>query len=525
MDGFFKRRLIIAEIGLSDELDRGITVTEIAAMDQPIDVATDTTAAFIGRALRGPLNTPVLVNSYAAFCRRFGGTWQRSSLGPAVQQFFDHGGSRLFVIRVANSARGAMICLPAAGGVLVLRAVEPGSTEHIRAAVDYDRIGPDEEQRFNLTVQRISPDNGLVVDQEIFRRVTCQDGERDCVADVLLSSTLIRVQTPLPAGRPAATAESYAEHAQRGNDGAHLSDYDLVGSATRGSGLFALNEIDRIDLVYMPPPGLDQVPGPAAVLAAERYCRKRGAMLILDPPVKWMDTQSALDGIRNAGYDSPNILAYYPRIRSRRESGIAARVAGGAIAGLLCKLDSHQGPWEDLDQRGFGFNRHLDPAVEIDVDDACTLVREGLNIIAGSSGGQATLCGSVTLARDGQMDRNLFSLTSRRLSLTITTTIEQAIRWAVFEAESIPVAARIESQVHAYMCSLADSGAFADDNFVVQCNAGLHSHPSGSEHGITVLLVFRPAGSDELVSLTMHQTASRCRVATTAFAPVTSECA
>jgi len=510
---------------LSDELDRGITVTEIAAMDQPIDVATETTAAFVGRALRGPLDTPVLINSYAAFRRRFGGTWQRSSLGPAVRQFFEHGGGRLFVVRVANSARGAMICLPAAGGVLVLRAVEPGSTEHIRAAVDYDRIDPGDEHRFNLTVQRISPDTGLVADQEIFRRVTCQEGERDFVEYALLSSTLIRVQTPLPAGRPAATEESYAEHAQRGNDGAQLSDYDLVGSATRGSGIFALNEIDRIDLLYLPPPGLDQIPGPAAVLAAELYCRKRGAMLILDPSVEWTDAQSAVDGIRDVGYASSNIVAYYPRVVSRRHTDATARVAGGAIAGLLCKLDKSRGPWEDLDQRGFGFHRHLDPEIDIDVDDARMLVREGLNVIAGSSAGQATLCGSVTLAREGQLDRNFISLTSRRLSLAITTTIEQAIRWAVFEADTIPVAARIQSQVHAYMCSMADSGAFADDDFVVQCDAGMHAHPAGSEQGITVLLAFRPAGSDELVSLTMHQTASRCRVATTAFAPVTTECA
>jgi len=147
-----------------------------------------------------------------------------------VQQFFEHGGSRLFVVRVANSARGAMICLPAVGGVLVLRAVEPGSTEHIRAAVDYDRIDANDEDRFNLTVQRIAPDTGLVVDQEIFRRVTCKEGERDFVEDALLSSTLIRAQTPLPAGRPVATEQSYAEHAQRGNDGAQISDYDLVGS-------------------------------------------------------------------------------------------------------------------------------------------------------------------------------------------------------------------------------------------------------------------------------------------------------
>ena len=126
------------ETGLSDAVDRGITVTEIAAMDQPIDVSPETTAAFVGRALRGPLNTPVLVTSFGDFQRRFGGSWSRSSLGPSVRQFFEHGGARLYVVRVANDARGAMVCLPASGSALVLRAVEPGSTEIVRVRVEVD---------------------------------------------------------------------------------------------------------------------------------------------------------------------------------------------------------------------------------------------------------------------------------------------------------------------------------------------------------------------------------------------------
>ncbi len=108
-------------------------------MDQPIDRRSETTAAFIGRALRGPLNTAVAIRGMADFSRRFGGVWSRSSLGPAVEQFFAHGGRQLYIVRVANNARGAMICLPAHHGVLVLRALEPGSTEQIRAAVDWHR--------------------------------------------------------------------------------------------------------------------------------------------------------------------------------------------------------------------------------------------------------------------------------------------------------------------------------------------------------------------------------------------------
>ena len=125
---------------MSDAIGRGITVTEIAPMDQPIDARVHTMAAFIGRALRGPLNTPILIENFATFCRRFGGVWLQSSLGPAVQQFFEHGGRQLYIVRVANGARGAMVCLPGHHSVLVLRALEPGSTERIRAAVDYDGI-------------------------------------------------------------------------------------------------------------------------------------------------------------------------------------------------------------------------------------------------------------------------------------------------------------------------------------------------------------------------------------------------
>lgn len=487
-------------------------------MDRPIDVAPESTAAFVGRALRGPLNTPVLVESFAAFHRRFGGTWQRSSLGPAVQQFFEHGGKRLYVVRIANDARGAMICLPAVGGFLVLRALEPGSTERIRAAVDYDGIDIN-EQRFNLTIQRISPDTGLVLDQEIFRALSCEEGESGFVGDELTRSMLIRAQAPMPAGRPAKTNEKYIEPAQPGTDGFSLSDYDLVGCAFRGTGLFALDEIDHFDLLYLPPPARDRDPGPAAILAAELYCRKRGAIFIMDPPRTWKSVRKAIEGVRALDFSSANIFTYFPRAYDRSEEPAIPRVAGAAIAGLLCKLDRHEGPWQDLDQPGYGLRSSLVPAVKVNVDDAQMLVREGINVIAGQIAGRASVCGSVTLARGGQLENKYSSLTVRRLCLNITSTIDHATRWTVFEANTAALAERVYSMVHAYMSALADSAAFTDDMFVVQCDAELHAGPVRSR-GVTVLLAFQPADCDEVVSLTLHQTVTGCRVATTAFPPV-----
>jgi phage tail sheath protein FI len=63
----------------------------------PVDTAT---TAFIGRALRGPVNQPILINSYADFQRVFGGLWLESSLGYAVNQFFLNGGSKAVIVRL-----------------------------------------------------------------------------------------------------------------------------------------------------------------------------------------------------------------------------------------------------------------------------------------------------------------------------------------------------------------------------------------------------------------------------------------
>lgn len=517
---------------MSDVVDRGITVTEMSPMDHPIDVSPETTAAFVGRALRGPLNEPTLVHSFGEYRRRFGDCWTRSSLGPAAKQFFEHGGKNLYVVRVANNARGAMICLPASGSALVLRALEPGSTESIRAAVDYDGIDEENDEAFNLTLQRVDPATGLVTDQELYRGANYREDAENFIADLLLTSTIAAVESPFPTHRPEPTASAntpfnsaYVEHAQHGSDGQELSDYDLVGSRSNETGLFALQQIAEFDLLYLPPPGKCRDLGPASLLAAELYCRERGAMLIVDPGVDWVTPATAAAGVRDAGLASPSMIGYFPRMCERSDSDGVPRAVGGALAGLLCKLDRTYGPWHDLDQQGMGFTRDLVAAFDVDDNDAQTLSRKGLNTIAKGPAGRARLRASVTMGRGSESHRKFASLPIRRLCLKIINTIDHATRWAIFEPDDIRLADRICAQVTAYLASLSNMGAFEDDRFVVDCDAGLCKRANGIEHGVTILIAFRPLGCAETISFTLHQTAAGCRVATTAFAPVMEYCA
>ena len=516
---------------MSDASDRGITVTEIAAMGQPIDAAPETTAAFVGRALRGPLNTPVLVRNFGEFRKRFGEIWSRSSLGPAVREFFDHGGRDLYIVRVANNARGSMICLPGSGSALVLRALEPGSTESIRAAVDYDGIPHGNDDLFNLTLQRINPATGLVIDQELYRKVSVREDADSFISDVLLTSSLARVEQPFPAQRPDATTpmqtrpgSAYAHAIQRGSDGTELSDYDLVGSRREARGIFALDQVDHFDLLYLPPPGKGRDLGPAAILAAERYCRERGAMLIVDPETSWTSARKAIDGCRLQGYASPNMVSYYPRLQQRGDDA-RPRAVGGALAGLFCKLDRSGGPWADLDQQGLGFKRGYALPVDIDDDEAETLAREGLNVIAHGPAGRARVTGAKTMARGSEMQRSLSSLPVRRLCLRIVNAVEQATRWAVFAQPTQTLSRRIQSQVTAYLAALANLGAFASDRFDVQCDAGLCKRIDIPDGGISILIAFQPHGCSKPISYTLHQSLDGHRVTSTAFAPVIEDCA
>jgi len=500
-------------------------------MGEPIGVSPETTAAFVGRALRGPLNTPVLVKSFGEYRRRFGDVWTRSSLGPAVRQFFEHGGLRLYVVRVANNARGAMICLPASGSALVLRAVEPGSTELIRAAVDYDGINDDDDELFNLTLQRVNPATGLVEDQELFRRLSYVDDAEQFVGDTLLTSTLAHVEHPLPSHRPESTMDSnggresaYVEPVQVGTDGTELSDYDLIGSRRQRTGLFALEQIEQFDILYLPPPGKGIDTGPAAVLAAEIFCRERRAMLIVDPRAEWTTADAAVQGVRDLGYASPNMLGYYPRMQERRGDDIA-RPAGGALAGLFCKQDRTYGPWQDIDQQGMGLQRRLLPAVVIDEDDALLLGRAGLNVITRGAAGRARLTGAITMGRGSEAHRKFAKLPVRRFCLQIINAIAGAAKWAVFEPGDRDLARRIRAQVTTYFHCLNDLGAFADDRFIVECDAGVSNRDDSDEHGVTILLVFHPSSCDEPISLTVHLTAAGCRVGSTAFAPTIENCA
>ena len=259
--------------------------------------------------------------------------------------------------------------------------------------------------------------------------------------------------------------------------------------------------------------------GPAAVLAAELFCRDRRAMLVVDPEADWRSPADALKGVRERGYASPNMLSYYPRVKLRGDKDDAERVAGAAFAGLLCKLDRSFGSWQSLEHESMALTHNMTPAHVVNEEDMHALVRAGINVIDAGIAGRARINGSRTMARGSELYRVFSSLSVRRLCLQIINMIDQSTRWAVFEKPDMRLTNRIRDQIFSYFSDLAELGAFANECFVVECDAGLCRREDRIEHGVTILLLFQPLGAVEPISFTIHQTVAGCRVASTAFAP------
>lgn len=78
----------------------GVYVEEISSGVRTITGVATSIAAFVGRAVRGPTDEAVVINSYGDFERIFGGLWADSSLGYAVKDFYLNGGSQAIIVRL-----------------------------------------------------------------------------------------------------------------------------------------------------------------------------------------------------------------------------------------------------------------------------------------------------------------------------------------------------------------------------------------------------------------------------------------
>jgi len=488
----------------------GLQVEEERGPDQSIPYLATARTAFVGRTLRGPVNRPVAVKSFTEFEHVFGGLWQPSPLGYAVEQFFDNGGREALIARIVNGARSATLTLKAgAAAALRLRALRPGTREFLRASVDYDNIPLENSTDFNLTVQRVRAAGAAhVEDQEIFLKVSLLPTAEGYLPLAIAQSELIQLLGEVPPQRPDRTldavsglATGYVHSNSDGDDGAPLTDYDLIGSQTERTGIFSLQQVDYFNFLCLPPLARDQDVGVSALLVGARYCKERRALLIVDPPSHWYTADDALQGMRDWDLSNENALMYFPRLLAldKLRGHFESFAPCGAVAGMLARCDESS-PLKLADNAEEPILRPGYRLICLVAEDRrMRLATLGVNTIQAVRSAARIKVAPRTLAaaRAGSADWRY--LASRRLALFIVNSIERGTRWVILAHPHIEVAELAAAQVRAFFEKLHEAGVFGErrmeEAFFVVCDQRVNS--PAAAHSAEFQLVIGFAASRE----------------------------
>ena len=502
----------------------GLELQEEGSPERSIARLATARTAFVGRALRGPVNRPVSIGSFNEFQHVFGGLWQPSRLSYAVEHFFENGGREAIVVRAVNGARAASLTLRAGAAALTFKAASPGTREFLRASVDYDNIPVREATRFNLTVQRVRIQGGShVEDQEIFLDLSMQPTHERYVGELLRRSELVRIAGSIPSQRPdptrdAAGKPSYVISNADGDDGGPLTDYDLIGSEVEHTGLFALDTCDYFNLLCIPPPARTEDVGLAVLLVATRYCKARGAILIVDPPYAWHTADDALSGLRGWEIRSENAIMYFPRVlaHDKLRGHFESFAPCGAVAGMLARVDQTYPVWGELKMDDAVLRQGYRPVCMVPEDRRGRLSLRGVNSLYAVRTVSRIGVKPRTLAAGATGTHDWQSLAARRLALFIVNCIEHATRWVVAAGPTAETAQIVASQVRDFFDRLREAGAFGtrarEESFYVICDRRFNAADGERQGEFQFLIGFAASRPKEFHTYRISHSVSGSRV-------------
>ncbi len=182
----------------------GVYVAEVPSGVRTIAGVSTSVTAFLGTALRGPINRALTITSFAEFQRRFGGLFSTSEMSFSVKQFFQNGGTNAIIVRLARDPVAASRIFDNADAapipVLTVTARDQGRAgNNIQIIIDYRTSNP--SSLFNLKASYTSVDVPEDNVTESYNNLSMSSTHPRFVEAVINEvSELIRVDSLLVAG-------------------------------------------------------------------------------------------------------------------------------------------------------------------------------------------------------------------------------------------------------------------------------------------------------------------------------------
>lgn len=522
----------------------GVYIEELPSTVRTITGVSTSITAFIGRALRGPTDEPILIHSFTDYERTFGGLWKLSNMSYAVFHYFLNGGKDAVIVRVYKPVGSSATVdtgkatFTAGGTALGFITYNPGLWGQdllisTNTEVDPDKLSQD-STLFNLFIRDRKTGDVNDINKgvlEKFLNISLNSESPKFVKGVLEEeSDLIRVREPVPNTALPSTKTDFSYDSGTASDGVTLSDPEFLGTnilageeSTKKKGIRALDDIDLFNMLCIPPYN-DETGSPANTTpvtvyeSALTYCENRRAMLLVDPPSNWNDKDRAknLNGFTLTR--KANAAVYFPRILvpdPLEENRSREFVPCGAVAGVIARTDSQRGIWKSPAGIEATLAGIPDLTVRLTDEENGELNPLGINCLRLFSVAGRVVWGARTWRGDDRLADQWKYLAVRRMALYIEESLYRGTQWVVFEPNDEPLWSQIRLNVGAFMNNLFRQSAFQGktpkEAYLVKCDSETTTQFDIDRGIVNIVIGFAPLKPAEFVILKIQQLAGRER--------------
>ncbi len=496
----------------------GVYIQELSSGVRTITGVSTSIAAFFGRTLRGPVDTPVRCFSYSDFLRAFADEHPKSYIRACVKQFFDNGGSDCYVVRVAKGATKASLTLQNAEAtpkdILVVKAKSEGKWGNdIRLDIATNTDGT-----VNVTVSEVSGTTvvnseptyvNLSMDPASPRYIVNLVSQSSGLIDIEATSTPPAAPYTTPKGPQAAIGSALGATAAT----AGKNETGAV-TATEYNGFTQLDRVDLFNLMVIPEDeDLSEPNYKALVNTASKYCADRRAFLLIDAPKSWTGagtvavTDPQIAAMRT-GTATKNSAVFYPRVKYS-DNGIVRDIGPcGMIAGVMARTDSQRGVWKA--PAGIEADLRLvnDVAINLTDKENGRLNKLAVNCLRKFPNGIVSW-GSRTVDGFDDNPSEWKYIPIRRLALFLEESLFRGTKWIVFEPNDEPLWAKVRMNLNAFMMSLFRQGAFQgstpDKAFFVKCDGETTTANDRNLGIVNIVVGFAPLKPAEFVVINIQQ--------------------
>ena len=453
---------------MGEYLSPAVYVEEVSSGVKPIAGVGTSTGAFVGVAEKGPIDEARLISNWTQFVETYGSFITDGFLAYSVYQFFNEGGTKCYVVRVATDlADESSVVLTDSANVntLSIEALSKGSHGD-KLAIDIQEASDDPANNFKLVVKY----NGDGV--EVFNNLSMLeliDGNPNLnhvETRINGVSKWIRVEdldsaTPAPGDRPTETDDTPVL-LTGGDDGTSgLQDADFLGTESNKKGLHAFDTVDDINIVAIPDrPGDREV-----ILGAMTYCENRADCFFVADCLEGMSPTSVRDFKKGTGdwsgqnaFNSTFGALYYPwiKVSDPLTGGTIPTPPSGAIVGTYSNSDVtrgvHKAPAGTIE--GY-LNSAMGIEKIVTKGEHDILNPDGINVIRSFPGIGICVWGARTTTTDAEWRY----VNVRRLFLFIEESLDEGTQWVVFEPNDPSLWGSVKRNITAFLTLVWRSGA------------------------------------------------------------------